>query len=146
MCQNIRLEPEWIPRERNELADYISCIIDHDDWFLDPAVYAALDGLWSPHTVDRFSSHYNAQVHVHHFNSRFACPGTEAIDAFTVHWDGENNWWCPPPILVPRMLRHAKLCGAFGTLVVPCWESAPYWPLLCPNGNNLAPFVKGFYL
>ena len=24
MCQNIRLEPEWIPRERNELADYIS--------------------------------------------------------------------------------------------------------------------------
>ena len=94
-----------------------------------------------PHTVDRVSSHYNAQVH--RFNSHFACPGTEAVDAFTVHWGGENNWWCSPPILV---LRHAKLCGAFGTLVVPCWESAPYWPLLCPDSNNLAQFVKGFCL
>ena len=46
MCQNICLEPEWIPRERNELADYISRIIDNDDWFLDPAVFAALDDLW----------------------------------------------------------------------------------------------------
>ena len=63
MCQNIHLKSEWIPRERNELADYISHIIDNDDWVLDPAIFAALDDLWGPHTVDGFSSHYNAQVH-----------------------------------------------------------------------------------
>lgn len=57
-CQNIRLEPEWIPRERNELVDYINHIIDNDDWFLDPAVFAALDDPWGTHTVDRFSSHF----------------------------------------------------------------------------------------
>ena len=28
----IRLEPEWIPRDLNEKADYLSRIIDYDDW------------------------------------------------------------------------------------------------------------------
>ena len=32
----ILLEPEWIPREENEIADYISRIVDYDDWALNP--------------------------------------------------------------------------------------------------------------
>ena len=28
---SIRLEPEWIPREQNQTADYISRIIDYDN-------------------------------------------------------------------------------------------------------------------
>ena len=39
----IRLELEWIPREENEFADYLSRIIDHDDWMLNPAVFQELD-------------------------------------------------------------------------------------------------------
>ena len=35
---NIRLEPEWIPREKNELADYYSRMVDHDDWMLNPSI------------------------------------------------------------------------------------------------------------
>ena len=43
--------------------------------------------------------------------------GTEA---FTTDWGGgENNWWCPPPGLVVRVVRHAEQCHAIGTLVVP---------------------------
>ena len=49
---NISLEPEWIPREENEVADYISRIIDHDDWGLGQAIFDAIDKLWGPHTVD----------------------------------------------------------------------------------------------
>lgn len=49
---------------------------------------------------------------------------------FTVNWSGENNWWCPPITLVPRLIRHTKVCGAEGTLVVLCWPSAPFWPML----------------
>lgn len=64
------------------------------------------------------------------------------MDTFTVHWGcGENNWWCPPPSLVARVVRHAQTCKANGTLVVPHWESAPYWPLLCPDGMMFASFV-----
>ena len=76
------------------------------------------------------------------FNSRCWNPGSEAVDAFTVNWAGENNWWCPPISLVPRVIRHAQVCGARGTLVVPCWPSVPFWPLLCPAEGQLVAFVK----
>ena len=61
--------------------------MDHDDWSLDPTVLKALNELWGLHTVDRFATHYNAQVE--RFNSSYACPGSEA---FTADWSGENNW------------------------------------------------------
>ena len=52
---NIRVEPEWIPREENELAD-----VDYDDYTLHPAVFRWLDSVWGPHTVDRFANSTNA--------------------------------------------------------------------------------------
>ena len=64
------------------------------------------------------------------------------MDTFTCDWGGELNWWCPPPYLVPRLIRHAQVTGALGTLVVPQWYSAPYWPLLFPDGIHPAEFVK----
>ncbi|KAL5497337.1 hypothetical protein EMCRGX_G013798 [Ephydatia muelleri] len=91
--------------------------------------------------LDQFAASYNK---VERFNSSYACPGTEAVDTFTVNWSGENNWWCPPPTLVRRMIRHAKCCKAQGTLVVPCWESAPFWPLLCPKSEEWASFVVDY--
>ena len=50
-----------------------------DDWLLDMGTFRFLDCLWGPHTVDRFADNYNA--HLTRFNSRYACPGTEAVDA-----------------------------------------------------------------
>ena len=64
------------------------------------------------------------------------------MDAFTVDWSKENNWWCPPLMLVAWVLRHAECCRAQGTLVVPLWESAPFWPLLYTGANGWAPFVS----
>eukprot|EP00731_Ephydatia_muelleri_P033190 Em0026g10a len=84
MRHNIRMEPGWIPREENQLADYFSRIVDLDDWQLDVGAFRFLNALWGPHTIDRFADHYNAQLV--RFNSRFACPGAEAVDAFTIHW------------------------------------------------------------
>jgi len=53
---NIRIEPEWIPRGENELADYYSLLIDYDDYMLNPAVFQWIDSLWGPHTVDKFAN------------------------------------------------------------------------------------------
>ena len=133
------LEPEWIPREKNKLANYVSCIVDYDDWQLDPSVFTALNVLWGPHSVDRFASSHNTQLV--RLNSRFASTGTEAVDTFTVDWQGENKWWCPPLSLVPRVIRHMETCKAHWTLVFPCWESAPFWPLLWSEGQGWAPFI-----
>ena len=142
VCMNnsIHIEPEWIPREHNQLADYYSRIIDHDDWMLNPIAFGRLDSLWGPHTVDRFANSINAQVV--RFNSRFWSPGSEAVDAFTCDWGEDNNWWCPPVHLVPRVIRHAQNTNAKGTLVVPQWVSSPFWPLLFPDGTSPATFVK----
>ena len=136
----IRLEPEWIPRELNE-KDYLSRIVDLDDWFLNPAVFTELDSLWGPHMIDRFASFSNAQLP--RFNSRCWNPGSEAVDAFTVNWAGEMNWLCPPIALIPRVIRHAQACAAKGTLIVPCWPSAAFWLLICPTKGSYSKFVVG---
>ena len=141
-CVNyhIRLDPEWIPREENEFADYLSKSVDCDDWMLNPEVFQELDARWGPHTVDRFADVYNCQLE--RFNSRYWNPGTEVVDTFTCNWNGENNWWCPPVYIIPRLLKHAEATKAEGTLVVPQWVSAPFWPLLFPDGQQAAEFVK----
>ena len=47
-------------------------------------------------------------------------------------------------VTVPRVLRHAQNTRTQGTLIVPQWFSAPFWPLLFPNGVEPAQFVKQF--
>ena len=86
---SIRLEPVWVPRENKGYADYVSKLADLDDWYLNPDVFRWLDGIWGPHTVDRFANSANAQLP--RFNSRFWSWGTEAVDAFTCDWSNENN-------------------------------------------------------
>ena len=39
----VRIKPEWIPREVLQQADFISCIVDSDDWSLQLDLFAKLD-------------------------------------------------------------------------------------------------------
>ena len=135
----VRIDPEWVPRTLNQQADWLSRIDDHDDWALHPNHFRVIDKMWGPHTVDRFACYYNA--HLQRFNSRFWNPGSEAVDAFTCNWSGEVNWMCPPPYLIPRTIKHALNTMACGTLIVPKWPSAPFWPMLYPAADQMAPFV-----
>ena len=57
-------------------------------------------------------------------------PGSEAIDAFSQNWQFDNNWLVPPVFSVPRVIKHLLFCKARGTLIVPKWISAPYWPYM----------------
>ena len=34
-----------------------------------------------------------------------------------------------------------KRCKAFGVMVIPWWESAPFWPLLCDAKDDFSSFV-----
>ena len=42
------------------------------------------------------------------------------------------------------MIHHARACRAKGTLIVPEWPSAVFWPLICPDEKGFASFVKDF--
>lgn len=41
-----------------------------------------------------------------------------------------------------RSLSHMRDCMAVGTLTVPMWKSAQFWPLLCNDGVHLNLFVR----
>ena len=139
LSNGVHIDPEWIPRDENQKADLLSRQTDQDDWSIHPDVFKDLDKTWGPHTIDRFATYYNTQLP--RFNSRFWNPGTEAVDAFTCDWEGEVNWLCPPPHLIPRTIRHALQTHAQGTLIVPEWPLAPFWPMIFPDGHHEAPFI-----
>ena len=143
LSHNIHIEMEWVPRLENERADKLSRILDRDDWAVADHFFSFLDELWGTHTVDRFASYYNYKIA--RFNSRFWNPGCEAIATFTVDWQMENNWVVPPISLIPRVLKHMQNTKAVGTLVCPCWYSAPFWPMLYPDGYNPARAVVEVY-
>ena len=90
VAYQVRIVPEWVPREVDQQADFISHIIVHDDWSVHPAIFQRLDVMWGPHMVDRFASFFNTQLP--RFNSQFWNPESEAVNAFTCDWHGENNW------------------------------------------------------
>ena len=87
------------------------------DFMLHPDIFAALDILWGPHTIDRFSSFHSRQLP--RFNSRWANLCSKGVDAFSFRWDNENNWLLLPPKLIPRVLQNLVFSKAEETLIVP---------------------------
>lgn len=56
---NISLDVEWVPRTQNENADFISRIIDSDDWSVSDYIFSLLNLRWGPHEIDWFASDHN---------------------------------------------------------------------------------------
>lgn len=130
----ILLNTVWIPRDLNTQADALSKLCDYEDWGVTEEFFEFLDKLWGPHSVDRFANHYNAKVK--RFNSLTWVPGTETVDAFSEHWQGENNWLVPPVRLIPSVINHIHICKAQCTLIAPFWPSQAYYPMIF-SGNSI---------
>jgi hypothetical protein len=131
----------WVPRENNVPADYMSKIHDLSDWRLLPVWVAALVRRHGQHTVDLFANENNVVVKSGRFWSRFWCPGTEGVNAFTISWFGENCWINPPFFLIGDVIHHLQWSKAVATVIIPIRMWAPWWPLICPDGAHWADFV-----
>ena len=57
------------------------------------------------------------------------------MDAFSTNWGGVNNYLVPPVFLVTRSLAHLETSLVRGTVIVPKWPSASFWPYLFPLGH-----------
>ena len=136
---NIDLDVEWIPRSLNDKADYLSKIVDCDDWKVKDCYFYALTSYWGQCSVDCFASSKNCKVP--RFYSRFYNPYCLGVDSFAFSWAGEFCWLVPPVILVTRVIRHVCLCKCKGILVIPYWPSAPFWPLLVDSQGSFNLFV-----
>ena len=143
-CRNYRidLKLEWVPREEIMFCDSLSKTPDTDDWETTTELLLTLNKKWGPFTVDRFADNNNKKVT--RFNSKFYCPNTENVNAFSVSWMGENNFLVPPVNLIPKVLKHIRESKAEGTLVVPYWPSASFWPLISKDSNTFENFVEGY--
>ena len=133
-AHDISLEVEWIPRSLNSYTVSVSCVIDYDDWAVSTIFFHHVSSIFGPFDVDRFASSLSAKCE--RFYSKFWCPGCEGVDAFSASWGGVNNYLVPPVFLVARTLAHLETCRARGTLIVPKWPSARFWPYLFRLGHR----------
>lgn len=137
-ANSIHLEMEWIPRTENARADYLSKILETDDWGISFHILDMIETRWGQFEVDFFASEHNRKKTT--FYSRFWCPDSAGVDAFTVDWSNVYGLFVPPVVLVSRVLRKMRQCAAKGVLVVPEWKSANFWPLVS-NEMGFYPFV-----
>ena len=49
-----------------------------------------MNEIWGIYTIDRFANSTNAKLS--RFNSLLCNVNTEAVDAFSQNWSGDNNW------------------------------------------------------
>ena len=134
----IDIEVEWIPRTQNERADYLSKIVDYDDWTVKDCYFHAVTSVWGPCSVDCFASYKKL--------ARF--PGSIPSTLIQIPWVsihsplvGSAKHVVPPVSLVKKVILHVCLCRGRGILVVPYWPSAHYWPLLVERGGVFKSFV-----
>ena len=139
---DILLQVSWVPRVMNADADKLSKYTDVGDRQITPIFFAFLNSKWGPFTIDRFASSQNRKLP--RFNSKFFCPESEAVDAFLQNWECENNLLAPPVKDIPRLVRYISGRRGRGTLVIPFWESAMYWPMLCAGNNTFYHFIKDY--
>jgi hypothetical protein len=138
---NLDLQAFWRPRAENARADSISHEFEFDqyDYTLRQGWVQFLENAWGPHDVNRFASgKHNCVVRSGRFNSRFGHgdKGWEWADSLTINWHGCVNWIHPPYMLIDRVLDHCIACRARGTLIVPDWPSASWWPRLFQGSRS----------
>ena len=80
------------------------------------------------------------------FNSKFAFPGCSGVDALAQDWSAENNWLCPPVHVIIDSVRHLKSCSRRGTLIIPEWPSASFWPFLRERSSQFKSFVVDVFV
>lgn len=132
--KGINIDIQWIPRQENVKADYISNIIDYEDWGVTNEFVQFMNNLWGPYTIDRFASSRNTK-----FFGLIPCFGIQVQKVLIVsvkNWCNENNWLVPPVILIIKTIKYLVSCKAKGRLIVPKWSSSPFWTFIF--GRNLS--------
>ena len=70
----------------------------------------------------------NENTKLKKFNSKFWCPDISQVVVFAIGWGKDNNYLVAPIYLVTKAIKHLQSSKSQGTLVVPFWPSASFWP------------------
>jgi len=118
ISNSVHLDMEWIPRKENDQSDYLSKIVDYDDWGLSWYILNLIQRRFGKNDVDWFASSHNAEADA--FYSRFLNPCYVGVDAFVENWDTHFGLFVPPICLLSRILKKMVRDRVCGVLVVPC--------------------------
>ena len=104
--KNLRLVPTWIPREENKLADYFSRLNDTDNFSIDYQSFNFIQKKLGVCTIDRFADERIQKLR--RINSKYYCPYSEGVNAFSHNWIDELNSLSPPINLIENTLKHVS--------------------------------------
>ena len=110
------------------------------DWGIAAVLFEILSKKWGPFAVDWFASEYNAKVE--QFYTRFWPEKSTGVDAFMGNWGNCNGYFVPQISQISEVILHMKKCKAFGVIVLPYWESAPFWLLIRENKGKFESCVQ----
>jgi hypothetical protein len=123
----------WVPRTQNEAADYLSKVVDPDDWSVEDQIFSFLEKTNQKFDLDVFASDKTSKCKK--FYSKWWCAGTSGINAFCFDWSNCFCWIVPPPNVILETILHAIKHNVSGILIIPKWESAVFWPALYETGS-----------
>lgn len=126
--RNINIFASYIKSSDNIIADRESRkIIIDTEWELAKHAFKQITIKFGKPAFDLFASSQNFKC------SRYASwkldPFSEVIDAFTFNWRNLNFYAFPPFSMITRVLQKIVTDKAEGILVVPLWQSQPWYPL-----------------
>ena len=116
---DIKLLPQWVPREHNKDADYFSRICDTDSWGIDLKSFEYIDSQFGPFQVDRFADDKNKKLL--NFNSKYYCLGTSHVNSFTIDCTRKITGYAP---LYTRFRLYGSYIATFVKRVLvldPCY-------------------------
>ena len=136
----------WLLRNQNVLTDQISKFESLDAWEVSLDIFAFFDVRWGwgSYDFDLFASHSHVKCKT--FYSKEPCTGSNGTNAFRFNWTGNNNWIVPSISLFAKAINHARACLSNGTLIIPEWKSAGFWPLLVDDRGLFKDFVQNYFL
>lgn len=117
----------YISSTDNYEADGLSRLeVDQSDFSLNSDAYATICREFGPPILDCFATHRTRKCQ--YFYSWFPDPESSGVDAFTLPWK-EHFYAFPPFNLVSRTLRKIMQEDSRGIVVVPFWDTQPWFPL-----------------
>ena len=129
--KNLNLEITQISQVNNKDADFISKLIDYEDWIVKNSTFKFLTKKWGSMTIDRFASYKSSKCS--RFNSKYLCPSTDAVN----DWSNEANWLVTPIYLLPKCL-----IWNYNVSMLPCWPSSTFWPLLFEKQKRFISIIQ----
>ena len=125
--QDIWITASHVPGIKYTTADLRSHLFyDNKEWSLNEKVAKSLFDRFGKPVIDLFASYLNTKC------TKYALykpnPDAYHVNAFSLCWLDLNSYIFPPFSIVGRVLANLAQDRATALVIVPCWETQPWFP------------------